>query len=346
MALIKGRLNETHTGTVVKLPHFLRPKWQHPDAGVRLAALANVRDRKLLYHIAASSKDERLRLEAAHRLNDTTLLKDLARRASHADIRFEAALLIRDEAVLAAAALEAWHIDQGKLAVIHIDNGLVLRRLARSACQDAIRLEAALKLNDAGLLQAVAQSSQDITIRWQIAQHLDDPGLFADVACIKPDGIRLEALRHRARKAFNEHLDRYHHQMDHDTIIDIIKATVHPALKIDAFLRLAPHRISEDLISHMSHLDLNDCSDETIQQMLEMIQQGGWRIRQSTQYITCRQCMGAGQYPLRSIVAGSSHLAHDLTACLECNGLGQQLVKIATCSQSPHTRVTFHLPAE
>lgn len=329
----------------MKRPHFLRPKWRHPDASVRLAALSNIQDRKLLYRIAHRSNDERLCLEAAHRLNDPILLKDLARSATHADIRFEAALLVRDEAILAAAALEAWHIDQGKLAVIHIDNGLILRRLARSACQDAIRLAAALKLNDPVLLHQVAQSSRDIHIRWQVARHLDDPGLLADVAGIQPDDMQLDALRQRARQAFNDHLDRYHHQMDFSAISQIIKSTSHPALKIDAFLRVAPRDLTQDLVAHMSHLDLNDSSDKTIQHMLEMIQQGGWEIRQTTQYITCRQCMGAGQYPLRSIAAGTTHLAHDLAACLECNGLGQQLIKIATCQQPPHTKVTFHLPA-
>lgn len=308
-------------------------------------ALSNIQDRRLLYRIATCSSDERLRLEAAHRLNDASLLTYLARNAIHADIRFEAALLVRDEAVLAATALEAWQISQGEMAVIHIDNELILRRIARSANQDAIRLAAALKLNDTNLLHKVAQSSKDIHIRWRVARHLDDPYLLADIACFRPTDSRWYKLRRKARWAFQNHLYRFHAQMDKMTISKIVKSVTHLPLKIDVFLSLPPHKLSQDLLSHMSHLDFGHSSKQTIQQMLDKIKKGGWEVQQSFIQFTCHQCLGAGNYPLKSIAAGSSHLAHDLAVCHGCSGLGQETIKIVTCKHLQSTDVTFHLPA-
>ena len=92
----------------MKLFHLFKPRWLHPNADVRLKAMAKIRDPKELYRIATCSPDERLCLEAAHRLNDPTLLARLARTAAHMEIRFEAALLVQDESTLAAMALDTW----------------------------------------------------------------------------------------------------------------------------------------------------------------------------------------------------------------------------------------------
>lgn len=328
----------------MKLPCLFRPKWRHADSRVRLSAMAKIHDPKLLYRIATCSQDERLCLEAAHRLNDPTLLARLARNATSLDIRFEAALLIRDESTLVAIALEAWHITKGEMAVIHIDTALLLRRLARSANQDAIRLAAALKLNDISLLHQVVQSTNDIQIRWQVALHLDDPQLLAEVAIFKQNDFRLADLRRKARGAFKDYLNRRHGHMDVATIINIIKTVTHSSFKVDAFLKLPPHKITMELLSHLSRQDFQPVSHRSIQRMLEKIRCSDWIVQKNSQAVTCRQCNGTGKYAFKSMVAESSYLAHDILTCTECDGVGHKLIDIATCKHPHFSDVRFHLP--
>lgn len=309
-----------------------------------MTAMANTHDPNVLYRIATHSKDERLCLEAAHRLNDPTLLIRLARIASDVDIRFEAALLVCDQATLAAIALDAWQIEQGKMAVIHIDNALLLRRLARSANQEPIRLAAALKLKDPGLLKQIALSANDISLCWQVALHLDDPHLLAKVACTKQSNTRSADLCNKAHHAFLDHLDRCRHKSDHTALSTIIQGVPHTPFKIDAFLRLPPDKIPPELMTHLSQQDFQSTSNGKIQRMLLKIQQSGWRVRQSDHPVACRQCNGDGQISLRSMAAESSHMAHDRSTCTACDGLGQQLINVVTCTHDMHPEVTFHIP--
>lgn len=337
-------LHPSAPGVVVKFPSLFKPRWRHPKAKTRLAAMAHISDPETLYKIATQSQDERLRLEAAHRLNDPTLLFRLARTAIHADIRFEAALLIRDEATLAVMALDAWDIEHGKLAVIHIDNHLLLRRLVRSAQLEAIRLAAAIKLNDPDMIRQVAQSAHDVHSRWQAAKHLDDPKLLADVACVQRSNTRAEAIQKKARCAFIHHIERCQQQSKNDALCRIVKSVPHVPLMLEAFVRIATNAIPAKLITHLSRQDFSTAEDAAIQRMLKKIEQAGWRIQKTTQAIACHQCHRVGRFSLRIMSSDSAHIAHDHIVCPGCGGLGQQWIHLIAFRHPLHPHVIFRLP--
>ena len=110
-----------------------RPKWQHPDPLVRLAAAKKLRDRNLaqtvFLDIAKTERWGHMRAEAVAQLADESALADIAKADTDSNVRYEAVRKLTDERTLAD--------------------------VAQSDGSMRVRLEATLKLSDQTLLADV-----------------------------------------------------------------------------------------------------------------------------------------------------------------------------------------------
>ncbi len=325
------------------LRNFFIPRWRHPSAKVRQAAIAKITNPKKLRKIAAHSDDEQLRLEAARRLNDGPLMMKIAQSASQEAVRLQAAILVQDQSCLAAIALNEWDIPRGQQAVGHIHNDLLLRRVACSAQQDAIRLAAALKIDDPDLFRKVAASSRNIHVRWQLAQKLDDPFLMAEIALSKPANERLEALRQKARRALLNHLDNLQRHGNHNALLAIMQIVTHPPFKLESFLRLPLDQIQITSLQYLSRQNFRYTPAELLERMFDTIRTSGWDTQRSVEKDLCVHCRGVGNLSIKCISADNTWVDRDLFPCPECNGKGSIIFKVITCTRGKNEHVIFRL---
>jgi hypothetical protein len=328
----------------MNLRYLFKPKWQHPRAEVRLAAMAKISSPKKLRKIAVHSKDERVRFEAARRLADISLISRLARTAAQDTVRLEAALLIRDQAILAAIALNDWDIERGQKAVRYIDNAMLLQRIARSAQQDGIRLAAAMKLQRTELIREVAETTNDIQIRWQVACHLEDPYLMAQIALYKPANIHMSKLRQKAFSAYKAQLDKCRVHGTRQILLAIMHTVDHTPLKLEAFIRLPVDTINDGLLKYLSRQEFRFTSNKCLLKMLKAIKTAGWQVSMSTSLSVCAECNGNAEIAIKSISVNSAWVDYDRYPCPECNGRGSIPLRIVTCKRDSGQKVIFQLP--
>jgi hypothetical protein len=326
------------------LRNLFKPKWQHPKAEARMAALAKIKCLKKLRKIATQSTDEQIRFEAARRLADISLISILARSAARDTVRLEAALLIRDQAALAAIALNDWDIERGQTAVDAIDIDLLLHRIARAAQQDAIRLAAAMKLEKPELIREVAETTNDIQIRWRVACCLDDPYLMAQIALYKPANERMTSLRKKACKAYLAYLDQCREKGRHQALLAILHTVDHTPFKIEAFIRLSAHCIDTAHLRYLNRRDFRYTPKTSLHKMFTAIESAGWQVTSSSKVMPCRQCNGYAEIALKSISANSVWIDHNRYPCPDCNARGNIPLQVFTCSRGTDQPVIFEIP--
>ncbi len=330
----------------MNIKNLFRPRWQHNNANIRLAAIAKITNKATLGKIAERSDDERLRLEAARRLHHTRLLKQLAQSASDDAIRLEAAIAVQDQACLSAIALSCWSIAQGQTAVHNIHIPLVLMRVARSAKQDAVRLSAALKLNDPKLLRLVARSSNQIDVHWQVARRLNDPRMMADIAMHKPGNVKVAPMRRKARQALMTYLNQCQRNHDNAALKATIHTSPHLTFKLEAFVRLSPDQITMPLLLYLASQDMHYIPKDIMEKLISQIKHGGWRIWPTIQKTPCIHCQGSGTLTLRSGSANDTWIDHDGFPCPECEGEGERLFRRVTCERNQGETVIFRFPED
>lgn len=331
-------------GFMVGFRSFFKTGWRCSRRCVDEAAVAKTTSARKLRVMASRSKDERVRLAAARRLNDGRLIRRLALTATQDAVRLDAAIDVQNQSSLTAIALKAWDIHLGQKAVRHICSPLLLRRVASSAQQDAIRLEAALKLQDRTLLRRVARSSNHIDVRWQIAHYLKDPCMLADIAMFKPGNIHLEPLRRMARRALINQLDRCRQANDHGQLLEVIKSSVCPAFKLEAFVRLPAGRITRPVLEEIAGLDLRYIPAELRDDMINHIGAGGWQVKVTVEHSECNFCRGSGQLSLKCVTANDTWSDCDGLACPDCLGSGKIPFRQAVCAQPGNIPVAIMLP--
>lgn len=327
----------------MKLFNLFRPGWRHSDDSKRLKAVSKIKNRKTLRKIADQSKDERLRFEAACRLNDLPLIRKLSYSAPQESVRLKASIRADRQSNLTSIALNAWDIHIGQKAVDHIDNELLLHRIARSAKQDAVRLAAALKSGNTDLLRSVARSSTHIEVHWQVAQRLDDPQLFAEIILLKPANMHLEPLRRKARRALTDHLNRCQAKGDHHGLEMAMKLVPHPSFKLEAFVRLAPQRITFSVLRYLAAQDFRYIPKNLLNKMIDCIRIGDWQVRIALKQTACIYCLGKGELTLKYLSANDTWRDHDRFPCPDCNGKGKTPFRSVTCRKEDQS-IQLKLP--
>lgn len=327
----------------MKLLDLIRPKWRRGDKKKRLEAVSKITRQKTLRKIADQSDDERLRFEAARRLNDTERIMELAHSASQESVRLDASILVQEESILVSIAINAWNISVGRKAVGHIVSDLLLHRVARSAKQDAIRLAAALKLGDADVLRRVATSSNHIDVHWQVAKILDDPALLAEIIVLKPANMRLEPLRRKARRALIDHLNRCRTSGNHQGLIKAMNAVPHPSLKLEAFVRLDPKKITYAHLKYLAAQDFRYIPKLLLEKMIQFIEAAGWQVAHSQHQSPCVYCQSKGKLSLKYLSANDHWVDQDVFACPDCDGQGTVPVRVLRCTNMDRS-LQIHLP--
>jgi len=158
-----------------------QPRWKHPDAEVRLAAVremtADARD--TLAELAATDDDARVRKTAVTRLDHVQTLGRVASGDTDAGVRAEAA------ARLASLAADATDETVGRAALEALGGGADARiylTLAKGASLDAVGRAAVDALHDSKALSAVARQSRHELVARAALDRLDDPAELAQVA--------------------------------------------------------------------------------------------------------------------------------------------------------------------
>lgn len=172
----------------------LRPKWRHPDAQVRRAALRKLDDVAALEQAAATDPEPALRELAAERLLDVL---QAAAMGDGARPDCEAALArLDDPQRLAAVASQAAHAEVRAAALARVDGDRLLRDVVRTAADPATRHAALERIADPDALRSVAVGDVPAELAVRAVERIGDPDTLRALAA-HPNAAK--AVRQRAR---------------------------------------------------------------------------------------------------------------------------------------------------
>jgi len=145
---------------------LLRPKWQHPDPAVRIAAVNRLSDQAVLAQIVEQDADENVRLAAFGRVTDQDLLAGIARSRSPFSVR--AVEVLAEPRLLARIAREAEMPRAREVAVGRIDDALTLQQIAAHDPDPNVRRQARLRRRSADGAHRVLRSALE---KLQVAER-------------------------------------------------------------------------------------------------------------------------------------------------------------------------------
>lgn len=119
---------------------LFRPKWQHPKAEVRAAAIATLTDQSLLATILEQDESETVQLAAFERLTDQRELARIAK--SHSPFNSRAFGGISDQRQILDVAQTAEKPELRRLAVEKIDDTVILQQIATIDADASVRRDA------------------------------------------------------------------------------------------------------------------------------------------------------------------------------------------------------------
>src|SRR3954463_10634416 len=124
-----------------------QPRWKHPDAAVRAAAVAEIPDgaehRTVIEELAASDPDVRVRTSAIDRVADLSVLTRLARTEQDPELRRRLADRL-GEIAIAPAPTDA----DAALALDGLDDPRQFSTIAKSSPHDTVRAAALGRVHD------------------------------------------------------------------------------------------------------------------------------------------------------------------------------------------------------
>lgn len=162
-------------------PRLFKPKWEHPDPGVRAAALAEIEvPAETLARVAAEDPDAGVRMAALARVLDLGLLAGI--RAADPDDAVRGAAEARLLALICGPETDPPALD-ARLARLHegVAPGLAAR-VAREARLPEVRLAAVGLLSDTGTLCAIASQDGVAAVRHAAFARIEEPAGWAQVA--------------------------------------------------------------------------------------------------------------------------------------------------------------------
>lgn len=146
---------------------------------IRILAIENLDDKKLLWKIAVKNRHPEIRLAAMKRINDTEIFNIVAKQDDFSYNRM--------------------------YALKKVDNQKVISRLARYDNDKLVRSKAIKKLRDNRILRKLAKNDSDLDIRETAAYQLQDEELINKIRSLKK-AIE-EQENHKYQKIINEEID-------------------------------------------------------------------------------------------------------------------------------------------
>src|SRR5262249_45234663 len=151
-----------------------QPRWKHPDAAVRAAAVTEIPDddayRGTLEELAASDEDVRVRTAAMERVADTGLLSRLARSEQDGELRRRIT-----ERLVAIAGAPADTDADAALALEGLDDPRQFSTIAKSSPHDTVRGAALGRVHEVKALGSVARHAADPQIALEAVARISDP---------------------------------------------------------------------------------------------------------------------------------------------------------------------------
>jgi len=159
------------------LSAFRKPKWQHRDAEVRLAAVQEMTEseHEILATVARQDQDTGVRLAALAKLSDLTLLTELA---GDGVAEIAAAAREQRDQLLHAAILVATDLDSCHEMLLGLGSQSLLADLAVKAEQPQVREAAAERIVDQALLVGLLENNCARELAATILNRIDQEGLL------------------------------------------------------------------------------------------------------------------------------------------------------------------------
>lgn len=193
--------------------NFFKPKWQHRDMEVRLAAVHEMSSREIeiLARIAGSDDDQAVRQAAVAKIEDVDVLSSLAATAS--DERFKNVVRARRNTRLAEVVLTVQEDIVLNEVLSRIDDAQTLAGIVLEAEAPRIRLQAIALITDERVLAGLLEKPCGKEVSVAALAKIDDPGLLKRLA---------DSARNRAARRFAaEKLAKLERQANADD--DIVK---------------------------------------------------------------------------------------------------------------------------
>ena len=158
-----------------------QPRWKHPDAAIRAAAVAEIPDgeehRGIIEELAVSDPDARVRAAAVERVGDVSLLARLARTEQDAALgRRLADRLV--EIAIAPAATDA----SAALTLDGLTDPRQFSTIAKSSPHDTVRAAALGRVHDSKALSSIARHATDPQTALDAVARIADPAELLNVA--------------------------------------------------------------------------------------------------------------------------------------------------------------------
>ncbi len=158
-----------------------QPRWKHPDAAVRAAAVSDIPDdsthKGTIEELAASDEDVRVREAAVERVNDTGVLVRLARSEPDAGLRRRIA-----ERLVAVAVAPADTDADAALALDGLEDPRQFSTIAKSSPHETVRAAALGRVHDVKALGSIARHAADPQTALDAVGRISDPAELLNVA--------------------------------------------------------------------------------------------------------------------------------------------------------------------
>lgn len=146
---------------------FFRPKWKHNDKYVRENAVKNLKNPKILIHLAKNDSYSGVRMLAIRKLTDQKVIAEIALNDLDQSIRLEAVKNLKDQNILAEIAMHDKELDIREAAVKNLTDINILSSIAKNKKDiKNIRIVAINNLTNLTILSeiAVKESNFDILL--------------------------------------------------------------------------------------------------------------------------------------------------------------------------------------
>jgi hypothetical protein len=157
-----------------------RPKWKHANRKVRLAAIAETFDQKILAEIAQTDFDEDVRKNAANKVLDPEMLIQMAHSAEDEKIRLVAAKALQNwkPRTLPRRPSGEYTRYQGFADVAQ----RIFADLAAKATDEIVRTHALKELKDQKSLASLVKTASQIETRCKAIEKLTDQPMLEEIA--------------------------------------------------------------------------------------------------------------------------------------------------------------------
>ncbi len=173
----------------MSLLDIIRPKWKNSDEKVRIAAIANLTDLKIINKMALTDSSYTVRGKAVAKVTDQATLAEIAQHDRSLSVREKAISLLRYEKVLTKIALTAKNPTLRSAAVKKLSDDVVLMKILRKEQDGNIRGLIIAKISDQKHLAYIAINDQYEESRRMAIYKLTDQAALADIAIKGPTEI-------------------------------------------------------------------------------------------------------------------------------------------------------------